>query len=254
MQSLPNYFTGRLTDLGVDVRTGTTADEAMILALAPDVVVVATGSSYRTDGLSGFVPKPIPGADRSTVVPADGVLDGSVRVSGKVLILDDEGYHTGAGLAEVAAAAGQAVYVTRHFTTAAYIPIFTGAATSRMRSAGVDIQTGTYVREIKDGSVVLFDIMTGEERELDGIDHVILVTARQPVDELSEALEGKVPYVYLIGDALAPRSLRAAIYEGHRYGRVIGEDQMPASVLEDQFEIDRNGPRIATDEPVAASA
>jgi hypothetical protein len=58
---------------------------------------------------------------------------------------------------------------------------------------------------------------------------------RKPIDSLVAELEGRVPYVYLVGDALAPRGLREALYEGHRFGRVIGEPAMPVSVIEELF-------------------
>jgi 2,4-dienoyl-CoA reductase-like NADH-dependent reductase (Old Yellow Enzyme family) len=256
MLSLPNYFSGRLTDLGVDVRTGVDADLDTVLDLNPDVVVVATGSKYRSDGLSGFIPKPLAGADRDIVISVDDAMSGQYAFSGKVVVLDDEGMHTGPGIAELAAAAGaEAIYVTRHHTVTSYIPMFIRAATIRLADAGVDIRTGTYIREVGDGSVTVFDVMTGKDEVIDGVTGVVLATARVGVDTLSEALEGKVPYVYLVGDALAPRSLRAATYEGHRFAFAIGEPDMPQSVIDEYFVPDRSTPRPAStaDVPVVSA-
>jgi hypothetical protein len=58
----------------------------------------------------------------------------------------------------------------------------------------------------------------------------VLATMREPVLGLERALAGSVDRVYVVGDALAPRGLREATYEGHRFGRVIGEPEMPPSV------------------------
>ena len=61
--------------LGVDVRLSTYADESDILAEKPDVVIVATGSLPRMDGLQIALPtQPIPGYDRRHVLSSHDVL------------------------------------------------------------------------------------------------------------------------------------------------------------------------------------
>jgi hypothetical protein len=92
----------------------------------------------------------------------------------------------------------------------------------------------SYLREIGERGVTLVDLATGVERTVE-VDAVVPATMRKPVDALADALEGKVGYVYLIGDALAPRSLKEATYEGHRFARVIGEDEMPENVTDEIF-------------------
>ena len=60
---LIDYLSGQVKQLGVDVRLRTTVDRQCLRALAPDVVVVATGA--RRDIL------PIPGAEQSHVFSGD---------------------------------------------------------------------------------------------------------------------------------------------------------------------------------------
>ena len=60
---LIDYLAGQVRQLGVDVRLGTTVDRGCLQALAPDVVVVATGA--RRDTL------PIPGAEQAHVLSGD---------------------------------------------------------------------------------------------------------------------------------------------------------------------------------------
>jgi hypothetical protein len=96
------------------------------------------------------------------------------------------------------------------------------------------MSTGTFLKEIRPGEVTLTLLATGEERRTH-VDAVVLATMRKPDDELGDSLEGIVPYVYVIGDALAPRTLKEATYEGQRFARVIGEDTMPKSVTEELF-------------------
>jgi 2,4-dienoyl-CoA reductase-like NADH-dependent reductase (Old Yellow Enzyme family) len=60
---LIEYLAGQVRQLGVDVHLSTTVDRGCLRALAPDVVVVATGA--RRDAL------PIPGADQGHVFSGD---------------------------------------------------------------------------------------------------------------------------------------------------------------------------------------
>lgn len=69
-------------------------------------------------------------------------------------------------------------------------------------------------------------------------DAVILSTAREPVDGLARALDGKVAQLFTIGDALAARMLAAAVYEGQKFARAIGEPGAPATVAEAWFRPD----------------
>jgi pyruvate/2-oxoglutarate dehydrogenase complex dihydrolipoamide dehydrogenase (E3) component len=81
---------------------------------------------------------------------------------------------------------------------------------------------------------VLYDVHT-EIESSEPADAVILSTAREPVDGLARALEGRVPQLYAIGDALSARMLAAAVYEGQKFARLIGEPGAPADVTEAWF-------------------
>ena len=248
LAGLIDWYEARLRDLTLDLRIGVDADVDLIMSGTPDVVVVAAGAQYAPTGESGFHPLPIPGWDREFVAMPEAVINGSITLSGKVIVLDEEGMHAAAGVAEFAASAGADVALV----TRAFVPFGTlapsiqnGAVSARLRENAVSIRTGMYIREIGERRVTLFNVVTEEEEVVDGVDHVVLATMRKPQDELFDALTGLVPYAYLIGDALAPRSLREAIYEGHRFARVIGEDQMPSSVIDALFEpIDYPSPAV----------
>jgi 2,4-dienoyl-CoA reductase-like NADH-dependent reductase (Old Yellow Enzyme family)/thioredoxin reductase len=238
MRSLPNYYQVQLELLGVDLRLGTAATAQAVLAEKPDAVVVATGSSYSAEGILPTSQMPLPGHDLDHVVLPEDVFGGKV-LHGKVVVIDDEGYHTACGIAELLAGAGcEVVYVTRKQFVGASLGIAIGYINKRLLAAGVKIVTGHIATGITADSVSLFEPMAGEPTVEKGVDFVVLSTCRLPVDSLHAELEAKVPYVYLVGDALAPRSLREATYEGHRFGRVIGEPNMPESVLDELFRMD----------------
>jgi 2,4-dienoyl-CoA reductase-like NADH-dependent reductase (Old Yellow Enzyme family) len=234
--STPTWYEARLQELGVEVRTGVDAGPAEILAESPGTVILATGSTYSRTGESGFVPLPIPGADGNLVLTPEQILRDGARPTGTVVILDDEGVETGVGIAEVLAVAGADVHLVTsaahpgiHLVTASVIP----PLLSRLRKLDVTLHSHAYVRRIGERAVTLYDIWNdGDEQELSDVSAVVLVTKRDPSDALAVALAGKTPHLYAIGDALAPRGLTEAIYEGHRFARLVGEPGAPATFEE----------------------
>ncbi len=237
MHRAGDWWAHQLDRLGVEVRTATDADAETILALAPDAVMVATGALYAREGMSGFSAQPIPGWDQPFVLTPDEVLSGARTASGQLLIIDEEGRNAGVGTAEFLAAHGCRVTIVSSYDSAAphmgtarhYIGL-------RLREAGVLLSLGTRVLAIGDCEVKLELLATGEQRTVP-VDGVIMSTMRRQVDGLIDMLTGKVAYIYQIGDALAPRSLIEATYEGHKFARLLGEDVMPKTVIDELFRI-----------------
>lgn len=237
-----DWWTRELGQLGVDVRLGTTADEAGVLALAPDAVIVATGAGYSPGGRSITHDGDIPGWDRPHVLLPEDVLLRGARPGGDVWIFDAEGYHTGTGIAEMLATHGEGKSGAVRFVTADYSPVSQRNTINweehyivgRMKRAGVALVPSTWLRAIGANSVTLYDIHTGEERT-EHADAVVLATGRVPRDGLARALEGKVAQLFTVGDALAARMLAAAPYEGQKFARAIGEEDAPVSFAEAWF-------------------
>jgi 2,4-dienoyl-CoA reductase-like NADH-dependent reductase (Old Yellow Enzyme family) len=220
-----DWYRGRLSELGVEARLARQADVTAILAEQPDAVIVASGGQYCPDGASGFQPFAIPGWRAEFVLTPERVLNG-VRPQGRVLVLDEEGLHTGVGIAELLARDGAQVELV---TSQAQIAVNLVATTEaeiiigRLKRLGVRLTTEAYVREIVGDEAVVYDIHT-EQEERRQVDAVVLATRRRSVGGLEAELAGKVAQVFLIGDALSPRSLGEATYEGHRFARLIGAE------------------------------
>lgn len=236
-----DWWSRELGRLGVDIRLGKAASLDDVLAESPDAAIVATGARYSPGGRSIVFDRDVPGHDLPFVHRPEDVLLAGVRPMGRVFVFDGEGYHTGTGLAELLAGEGAEV----HFVHAGHSPV-SGRLTDnweeryivgRMKRAGVRFHPSTWLRGIEPGAVTLHDMHTGEERR-ESADAVILATSRLPVDGLARALEGKVPQLYTIGDALAARMLAAATYEGQKFARLIGEPDAPATICETWFRPD----------------
>jgi hypothetical protein len=93
----------------------------------------------------------------------------------------------------------------------------------------------TYIRTIGDHQVTVYDVYTEQERIIDGLDAVVLSTGRESINRLTTELDAKVAQLFTVGDALAPRSLGTAAYEGHKFARYIGEPTAPRTIAEAYF-------------------
>ncbi len=147
-----DWWVREMGRLAIDVRLGTAATADAVLAEAPDAVIVATGSRYDRTGRSGFVNQPIPGHDRESVLTPEDILMAGKRPTGKVVIADAEGLHTGVGIAEILAAAGAQV----EFVTPGLAPVDQflfgtnegGFIIGRLKGAGVNLVTSTWLRSV----------------------------------------------------------------------------------------------------------
>lgn len=236
------WWTNQLRDLGVDVRCGTAATAQSVLAQAPDAVIIATGARYSVGGRSVTFDADLPGHEQAFVCRPEQILLEGARPGGRIVLLDGEGMHASAGIAELLAAGGAEVtYVTAGFSPLSPRLVDSFEArfvVQRMKSAGVRFQPTTWVRRIGDHTITLYDLHTDEERTIEGVDAVILSTGRVPQDALSRELEGRVAQLFTIGDALAARPLAAATYEAQKFARHIGEPDAPTTVCDAFFRAD----------------
>lgn len=236
-----DWWSRELARLGVKISLSTTATGKCVLAERPDAVIVATGARYSKGGRSITMDADLPGHDLPTVYRPEEILLEGARPTGKIIVVDGEGYHASTGIAEILASSGADV----QFVTAGYSPV-SGRLTDnweeryvveRMKRAGVKLRPTTWIRAIGPDAATLYDVHTQFEWQ-EPADAVILSTAREPIDALARELEGFVPQVFVIGDALAARMFAAAPYEGQKFARLIGEPAAPATTGEAFFRPD----------------
>lgn len=233
------WWERELARLGVTIRLGEEATASSILAEQPDAVLIATGARYSAAGRSNHRDLAIPGHDRPIVHTPEDVLSGKAEPAGKVVVLDAEGNHTGAGIAEALALDGaQVELVTPYFAPTSARLVDTQDAhfiIRRILAAGVTFTPMSYIERIGESDVTVVNVHTGERHGRDGVDAVILSTGRLPVNGLEAELEGKVRQLYVIGDALAPRVWATAAFEGHKFARFVGEPEAPRSLADIYF-------------------
>jgi thioredoxin reductase len=211
----PRFEEGELRRLGVDVRLGTAATAELVGALAPDAVVVATGSLPR--------PLEVPGAAQPNVVQGWEVLAGRATVGERVVVVsEDDGMET-PSIADLLATQGRRVEILHKWLMiGSRIERYTaGVVFYWLYKNGVVISPSTRVRAIEDRAVIAYNVHTGEERSMEGVDTVVLSLGSRPDTRLHAALRGTVRELHLVGAAFAPRRLVDATQHGADVGRLL---------------------------------
>ena len=238
---------------GVDVRLGETAtagslaggspdaavrspgaDEAAVMPSdgsrqAPDAVVCATGATWDRTGFSAARPDraTMPGADADHVLDVAtatlAALDDPEALGAKVLILDDTGTYLPLGLAELLGEGGVEVEVLSRFPVIGELVAGTQDLPwllPRLAKLDVRLSPNHFIESIDGRRVNAYETLTRRPRPVDGIDTVVLSMMRSPQDSLFRQLSdaATIP-THCIGDAVAPRSVAEAIYEGEKLGR-----------------------------------
>ncbi|QYX56548.1 NAD(P)-binding protein [Roseovarius sp. SCSIO 43702] len=209
----------------VQVYLESEVDAAMIAELAPDHVALATGAHWVTTGEGRSHAGPIPAAKGMTILGPDDVMAGKAP-EGPVVIFDDDHYYMGGALAEKLRAEGHAVTLVTPAPVVSEWTRFTleqGRIQTRLMEMGVRIVPLHTLSAIAGDRVTLACVYTGRETQV-ACACVVPVTMRRPEEHLWHALqEAGAENVTRIGDALAPGTIAAAVWSGHRYARELGE-------------------------------
>ncbi|MDQ8705142.1 FAD-dependent oxidoreductase [Streptomyces sp. LHD-70] len=236
--SIVNWLEAEARRLGVTVRLNTYAEAKDVLALDPDIVVVATG------GLPAS-PQHVTGVDHA--VTTWDILSCDVAPGRRVLVFDDHGGDQALSTAERLAEAGSEVEIVSpdrmvgHDVQGTLYPAYL----ENFYRAGVRLTPDHHLREIRkaDGALVavLRNAYTGSEEER-AVDQVVVEHGTVPNDDLYlelkdasanlgeldlDAFASVAPQnlttnpkgrfaLYRIGDAVASRNIHAAMYDARR--------------------------------------
>ncbi len=203
-------------------------DAASILDFGFQNICIATGATWRADGVSRQHVVPIPVTGEMPVFTPDDIMDGR-RPSGRVVIYDDDHYYMGGVLAELLRSEGHEVTIV---TPSAYLSDWTVNTLEqhtihrRLAGMGVDIVLNRGVTEIGAGHVLSNCTYTDQIARFD-CDAVVIVGSRRENRQVYDDLKAReadwadagIRSVRLIGDAEAPGPIAWATYAGHRYAR-----------------------------------
>ncbi|GLS34228.1 FAD-dependent oxidoreductase [Neomesorhizobium albiziae] len=230
-----------LQRLGVDMRYDTWAEPDDVLALSPDVVVVATGGVPQNPPLE---------AGDDLVTSSWDIVAGAVKPAENVLLYDDNGGHPGMTAAELIANSGarlELVSPERFFAPEMggmnHVPYMRA-----FHEKGVRITINTRLSAVRREGNQLVTTLSSDFadgwRDERRVDQVVVEHGTLPLEDLYFALKplskngGAIDYGRLvdggdifpqtrpeagfvllrIGDAVASRNIHAAIYDGIRFG------------------------------------
>jgi dimethylamine/trimethylamine dehydrogenase len=236
-------------------------DATAVREYGAEIVILATGAHWSTDGLNATTHAPIAGAGPRLdhiLTPEQVMVEGKRPPGERVVVYDAEGYFMAAGIAELLAREGRRVELVTSFEQVSPRSDETlegGLLRRRLHDAGVTLRRNLTLSAIEPGAGMAQDEF--EQTVELAADGFVLVTQRLSADSLYRELRADpgalaaegVEALYRVGDCVAPRLLADAIFEGHRLGREI-DSQDPSLPLPYRRERLTLGPAPVAAEPL----
>jgi mycofactocin system FadH/OYE family oxidoreductase 2 len=209
----------RCARLGVKISYGERVDAEAVRRAHPDAVVVATGATPVAPHWA-----PAANGDGATpVVDVSAVLTGAASPSGRVVVIDELGFHQATSVAELLADRGCEVeVVTPGMVVGQDLGVTLDMEGWNMRAATKRIAQNTDLvpMGLEGNKLSLLHHPSGrmEQRE---VDWVVTAAPWQASDRLYFALKHEGVDVRRAGDCVAPRRAHAAVVEGSRVGAAL---------------------------------
>ncbi len=221
----PNVETYLESSLNVD----------QVLEFGFENVCIATGSSWRADGVSRQHVVPILNDNSINLYTPDDIMNDKLP-TGKVVIYDDDHYYMGGVIAEKLIEKGCDVTL---LTPCAYVSEWSintleqAEIQKRLIDMGVEIELNRGLVSISNSKLISNCIYTQKEKVIE-TDSLVMVASRTPQDQLYKDLLSKktewkdagIQSIKLIGDANAPGPIAWATYAGHRYARELDSEDI----------------------------
>ena len=226
----------------VEIFLASQLDAAQIIELGIPNVFVATGASWRRDGVGRSNRRPLDIATGTMVMTPDDIMAGQIPSEGPVLIYDDDQiYLAGVVAARLAEQGGQVTFVT----PASVVSPWTEYTLEQARvqrdliERGVTIFTNQKLTQVGDGTATLTCVFS-DRQQIIPCETVVLATERKRHSELfaelkklQETKNANLQTLQLIGDAAMPALIADAVYAGHMAARDFEED--PVKVAQHIF-------------------
>jgi dimethylamine/trimethylamine dehydrogenase len=197
-------------------------------------IAVATGSSWRRDGVGHQHSRPMEVAPGTNVLTPDDLLAGSRPDGERILVFDDDHYYLGGCLAELLADEGCSVLLV---TPEPMVSAWTQNTMEQSRiqasllNLGIEVVVAHSIERVTNEGADLRCVYTGSERTVT-IDALVTVTSRLPNESLFVDLlerqetwgDAGLKSVRTVGDAFSPGSIASAVWDGRRFAEELGTD------------------------------
>jgi NADPH-dependent 2,4-dienoyl-CoA reductase/sulfur reductase-like enzyme len=212
IEKFRKYLETQMKKADVKVEMSTELSLSMVEKIRPDAVILATGSSPLTPE--------IPGINSDHVSTFENILTDKTEGGNTVVIIG--GGMVGCEIADFLARKGKSVAVVEMLDAIMKEmnpSSVRGALLDILRLEGVNLMVDSQVVKITKKGVIIRNKMG--RRKLINADTVIVAAGRYSSNHLSQALEGKIPEVYAVGDLVKPRHILESISEGFRVALTI---------------------------------
>ncbi len=233
---------GRIQEMpNIEIFRDSNLTSEHILSFDVSHVCIATGAQWRVNGVGRSAFNSFDGHDLPGVFTPDHVMDGT-KLSGRVVIYDDDHFYMGGVIAEaVSSHDTDVVFVTSADSVS---PTCQGTLDqsriqSRLIELGVEIVTA-HTLQSWDSNEARFDGVYGGPTRKVACDSVVVVTSRQPDESLYLELAADperlnaagIETLQRIGDCEAPHHIAAAVHAGHLFARTLdGSDSMRREMI-----------------------
>lgn len=211
--AIADHLAREVKRLDVTIACNIAATAQSVLALEPDAVVIATGSTAHMPELDG---------SDGRYVSARDALDGA-RVGDLVVVYDTKGDMVGLSTADwLARNHHRVTVVTSRRYPGDRVELMTGRLLyQRLLDQNVTFIVESEVVRLTDDGVAIRNRYSGRESVLPDIATVVAACGGTSNDGLFHELKSQAQSLelHLIGDAASPRQIERAIYEGHMAAR-----------------------------------
>ncbi len=208
--SIVNWYATQLKKSGVriELHKEIPADPGVVQFVIeeekPDSVVIATGSNPIENGIQMITFAPVPGWDLPNVRTIDELFKSKESLSGQIVVADSTTYIEGPGISEylVRKGADKVTLITPHAHISPELSLYNQLVhvVRRVAAAGIVVTPFSWLKRIKENSALVYNIPTGEEKEM-AADYVVLNTGRLQVNDLVDIFKKSVSEVFLVGDS-----------------------------------------------------
>ena len=231
-----DWRVGRLSEMAnveIYMASALSADEVREFGF--NQVIVATGASWRKDGIGTTNLKPVAVAEGARVYTPEDIYAGT-PIAGPVAVFDDDNFYLGGVIAEKLRGPGVEVILV---TTASIVSAWTTHTLeqhriqARILELGIEVITKHNLVGVSVGKIEIACLYSDRRRSIAAAS-LVMVTSRQPNNRLYLELIGApdalgaagINSVLAIGDCDVPSTIAAAVHDGHRVAREL--DAPPA--------------------------
>lgn len=220
----------RLTNVEVFRESEMTTDQ--VLTHDFQHVAIATGARWRADGVGRWHTRAIPLSSELPIFTPDDIFRGNLPAPGRIVLFDDDHYYMGGVIAELLVKSGcDVTLVTPSPTVSSWTEntLELDRVQHHIRTLGVHLRLSETLLRSEGRCAIVACRHTGREQTIEA-DALVLVTARLPRETLALDLLARqaewsdvgLCSVTAVGDALAPSTIAAAVWDGRRFAEDLG--------------------------------